>query len=42
MQQLVTDRVAEKMNWAGRGEKLAFRRMTLFAVVCGKCAGPEL
>lgn len=37
MKRLLTNAVAQHMNWAGKGGKMAFSRMSLFTVVCGKC-----
>jgi hypothetical protein len=37
-QRPVMNRMTENKNWAGNGEKFAFEKMTLFAVVYGKCA----
>jgi hypothetical protein len=37
-QRPVMNRMAENTNWAGNGGKFAFEKMTLFAVVYGKCA----
>jgi len=36
MKKIMTKKLALNFNWKGRGDKMAFSKMNLWPVVCGK------